>query len=1068
MRFRGAIVVRMALLLACAGGRPALGQAQVRSKATLTVQAGHTGPVVAAVFSPDGKYVATASMDKTARLWNAVTGEEIRVFRYHVATVRSVAFSPDGKILATASLDHAVALWDVATGTRLRSLRHSDSVNAVAFAPDGRTLATGGWDKTARLWNTATGEEIRVLTGHKEQVTSLAFSPNGQFLATGSQDATARLWNAATGEQVRVFGPHEDSQYTSIDSVAFNPDGTLLVTAAQRDQIARIWNVSTGEAVRAFKCRQPGNYLMSVAFSPDGKSLATAGEDVILWNVAKGSKLRTIERQRNPMTFVSFSPDGRFLATANGNGLFGDPAAYLWSTDTGEKIRDFKGHASMVGSSAFSPDGKYVATGGDDQTVRVWDLGAGVESRVIHHTGPLKTFTLISGGLARTPVAFSPDGKFVIGASWEEVVHRWNAATGALVDDLKGHTDDVTSMAFSPDGRVLATSGSDELILWDAVTGKKRLVRKGMGEPLAYSPDGELIATVCRKDTACVWNARTGEEIRAFTGHKANVKSLAFSPDGKILATAGRDATARLWNAATGEELHVLKGHRGSLLSIAFSPDGRFVATAGEDTTARLWNAATGEAVRDFEGHGDTVGSVGFSPDGRFLMTSSGDGTTRFWSLRSGKELCALISLDKGWVVVSPDGYFDGSAEGMKNIRWTVGLESFPLEAFSEGYYAPGLLAKVLSGESLGAVRMPKLSDGFALPPLVKITSPQAGTALESGSLDVNVEAADKGGGVDEIRLYQNGKAVGSETRGMKAVLKDGSRAQSFHVTLVDGENVFKAVALSRDRIEGNPDEVKVAFAGAQKQAVLHVVAVGINEYKNSSLNLNYAQPDAKALADFFASAPRRLFKETRTHELFNASATKAAILAQLAELKSAPPQDVVMIYLAGHGDTIDNTWYFIPYDLVYPEREEAIKSQGLSSKEIQDAVKEIGAQKVLLLLDACKSGEALQAFASRGVEDRKALSQLARAAGVHVVAASTKDQFASEVKELGHGVFTYTLLQGLGGKAAGAGDRVVTVRGLLTYVENELPEISQKYKAQAQYPVVDSRGMDFPITAER
>jgi uncharacterized caspase-like protein len=177
----------------------------------------------------------------------------------------------------------------------------------------------------------------------------------------------------------------------------------------------------------------------------------------------------------------------------------------------------------------------------------------------------------------------------------------------------------------------------------------------------------------------------------------------------------------------------------------------------------------------------------------------------------------------------------------------------------------------------------------------------------------------------------------------------------------------------------------------------------------------------------------------------------------------------VAVIYLAGHGESLDDAWYFIPHEVVYPERQDQIRQKALSSSELKDLIAKIRAQKVLLLMDACKSGSALLAFAGRGFEERKALSQLARATGVHVVAASTKDQIAAEVGDLGHGVFTYTLLEGLKGKAAAdPKNGTVTVRALLTYVENNLPEISSKYKSAAQYPVIDSRGMDFPISSSR
>jgi len=241
---------------------------------------------------------------------------------------------------------------------------------------------------------------------------------------------------------------------------------------------------------------------------------------------------------------------------------------------------------------------------------------------------------------------------------------------------------------------------------------------------------------------------------------------------------------------------------------------------------------------------------------------------------------------------------------------------------------------------------------------------------------------------------------------------------------------------------------------------------VGINESENPALNLTYATPDARAVEESLAAASGGLFKEIRRRELFDGAATKKAIMAELSALKDSAPQDVVVVYLAGHGTTAEDAWYFVPHELVYPEREEALRASAISSGELQEKILGAGARKILLLMDACRSGGALL---SRGLEERRALAMLARAAGVHIVAASTKDQMASEVSTLGHGVFTQALLDAIAGKADGnPKDGTVTVRELLTYIESDLPELSRKYRSQPQYPVVDSRGMDFPLARPR
>ena len=365
----------------------------------------------------------------------------------------------------------------------------------------------------------------------------------------------------------------------------------------------------------------------------------------------------------------------------------------------------------------------------------------------------------------------------------------------------------------------------------------------------------------------------------------------------------------------------------------------------------------------------------------------------------------------------------------------------------------------MLQGKEVKALA--DIRQGILLPPEVRIASPQPDTSFSTDTIKITVTAQDKGGGIDEIRLYQNGKAIGEEARGLKLVPKGNIVEKTYTVTLVDGLNNFRAVGFSKDRTESNPYELIVKLTAPQKEVTLHLFAVGLNRYQNPALNLSYAEPDARGIISFFRERGKGLFKDVKVTEIFNEEATRATIIARLKAMQQTSAQDVVLIYLAGHGENIDDKWYFIPHELTYPEREEDVKTKGISSEELAGFIREIKAQKVLALIDACKAGAVLVAF--RGFEDRKALSQLSRSTGIHIIAASTKDQFAAETKELGHGVFTYTLLEGLKGAAAGGTD-TVTVRKLMGYVEEQLPEITKKYKREAQYPVVDSRGMDFPL----
>ncbi|MFQ5954052.1 MAG: caspase family protein [Kiloniellales bacterium] len=707
--------------------------------------------------------------------------------------------------------------------------------------------------------------------------------------------------------------------------------------------------------------------------------------------------------------------------------VLGDGTAPLWNLSAGREVLRLRDPDGGIRSLALSPDGGTVATGGRDGVARFWNTATGTPAG-----------SLASDGGPIEAALFSPSGRTLLLGGADGVVRLYDRAAGEEIRRFAAHQGAVTRLTLDADGRLLGTAGAD---------GQVRLWTVGPG-PLAAAAEVKPLALL---------------------GGAAQVPgmAIAFSPDRRHMAIGAADGSVTLFDVAAGAPVHRFTEHRGPVTAVAFGPDGAELASGGRDRVVNLYSIDRRALIRRFEGHADAVTAVSFEPSGRMLTSSSLDGTSRIWRRATGEEAARLVSAEDGWLVTDPAGRFDGSRQALDSATIQSGDRHYRLEQFAESHYQPDLLALIVAEEADPPAT--RLADGISPPPAVEIFWDEARYQdAKEEELELKVAVENQGGGIDEIRLYHNRKlvvgagatrTVPTEEKQQDLILRD------FRVELLPGDNQLRVVALSTGRVESEPKEISVRYDGPQRDSTLHVVAVGINEYKNPDYRLNYGVTDAEAILGFFDDGrhQRRLYKSVKARRLSDKKATKRAIVRRLEALSKAAPQDTVVLYLAGHGDTFDGEWFFWGYDLVRPERESERRDKGLSRTELLDLVAGVGAQKILMLIDSCKSGSALN---TRGVAaDRKALSQLARAAGIHLVAAAGQEQFATELKELGHGVFTYAVLEGLNGQADGApGDGIVSIYELLGYIDERIPEVSRRYRAKPQYPVVDSRGLNFPI----
>lgn len=1052
------------------------------------IQKGHELAVVTVAISADSNYIATGSKDKSAKLWELSTGREVRSFLGHEATVTSLEFTGDGKYLITGSNDKTIRIWEVQSGREVYVISTSDIVTDVAIDPKMKFFIVAGYG------NSGYGDSATVYDLNSKKVIAkiptsadkglgsgvdIAISPDGHWVGFGEDNRVVNLYESTGWKKMKTFEFEEGFCGGCGTRVAFSPDSKNMYQVSNNGPL-RKYELATFKLVRTYQ--QKTEDLTGFAVSHDGKRIARSTEkEITVWEESSGDSLTTLTAaEKSEFHEIAFSLDNKHIMIASDNNT-----AMVWNTSENKFERSLTGFLNQRDRGGLDYDPNFYWQSAIAKFVR------------------FKNTLLISN-----------DGKTLIKGKFGTKVKRWDIATGKSVMEYVGHKKGVLCYDLSKDGRRLLTGGGDgKIMLWDLESGDSlRSIQtyrepifdihfnsdeseavssswdgtmrihnlengklltyiefdKGSAYSIVFHPNDLYVFTARLDNSLQLWEIDTKKEVRNFIGHTDIISSIRLSSDQRELLSASWDGSIRLWDVGTGLMKKKLKGHHGAVHTAIFSPDGKYVYSGGADRIVRVWDINTSKPVRNFTGHNAEITSVLFSPDNKMLISHSVDGVTKFWDINTGLEFFEHIHLgEKDWMVKSPEGYFAGTDDARKYIHFVSGLKTYSVDQFFNEFYRPDLLPKIFqnrggSSDSKGIQGKIRNSP----PPSVKI----AVIPAAPGYADVYVRVIDNGNGAENLKVFHNGKSIALNREQLELPASRGQATTYKHtIQLIGGTNTFSATASNKDKIESDPQTAQLFSDHVSRSSTCYVLAVGINQYKNSKLSLNYARPDAESFSRIMDTKDKRLFKNIELITLFDQDATRIKILAKLDELASRVNQeDVFIFYYAGHGSMVDNKFYFIPTESLRLYDAGALNKEAIEASLIQDKFKQIRALKQLIIMDACQSGGSVELLAARGASEEKAIAQLSRSAGIHVMASAGSEQFATEFTELGHGLFTYVLIKALQGEADGAPkDGKVTIYELKSYIDDQVPELTRKMKGNPQYPYTFSRGQDFPIVIE-
>lgn len=1053
--------VRILVFALCLSAVAWAGFAEIKPE--LVVQEGNNGAVGYLRYSNDGKYIMGATLNE-AKIYDADTGVLVKSFNLGAFE----DFSPDARYIAATTgtnNDHSIYLFDIKTRERtVIGNTYSSTTVEMAFSPDGSKLAVP-MEKWVDIYDVNTHSTTAILKNSGYYFCDrIAWSADGTLLAiiTGRREHmhgdTVLVYHLPTNRIINTY----NANGKQVNYVAMSADGTYFAWTLSNMVGIRAVNDTSGN-FKSFNMPSEKGSISGLQFSSDNSELLVAQEDSLAtctldtWNI-----------RRTNFTWSTYSlactPHRKEYAI----GRFQRIAVY---GNGGTSVMKEIGGVSRLNHVYYNRNADTLVVCNNNTDIpSVFD-------------GMLNRMETPKNLPESTPFFALFDDGFYWHARNNTQIMCYTYAEGKSVQVADIRNMDADTLLSNTDGTLLAVydKSAKRTYIYDA-SGSKLKEKDSFESPKrfkvssCFSPDSNFL--FIKDDKAVVYDVQKKKIVLSL----ANVNMANFSGDSAYLAVHNKGGTIDVYRTDTWTCVHSFPD---SALCPFFSSDGKMLAINSHDDNTG-WNIVlySVPSWKEIKRIPIPLASFRnfFSNDGQRIISFEASGIIRCRSVQTGELLASTLADGSGnWLTYTPEGYFTGNEFGMQNFVHLVnGMEVTGLDQVAEKLYRPDIVAAKLRGEDISkqenAVSLTELvSSGEA--PVVTFTNPPASSSSRDITVSFNVQ--DAGGGVGSVYLKINGKVIqlADGLRKLELVGGNANTTQkssgkttnfSHLLTLQNGENTIEAYATnSAGKIESRHAITKISWQGKTEKPNLYVLAVGVNKYRDRSLWLNYAVPDATSIADQFRSVKGNLYESVNVTSIFDENVTADGISSAFNSLASkVSADDVFIFYLSGHGTThTDGDYYFIPVDFRF-RNAESIPESAISKHFITENLSKIKAQKSLVMLDTCNSG-AFISTGARGMAEKTAIDRLSRATGQATIAASSDTQSAMEGYE-GHGIFTYVILEGLAGKADSNGDGFISLSELSSYAEEKVPDYSYAKWGYEQYPQIDLRKQsNFPLVGK-